>query len=174
MPKLTKPDGSQEPYTMIPNRVIRSQNIDVHAKLVYACIASCGEEAFPSYEALQEWTASSRDRVWKSLRLLEQVGAIRRFKKGKRIYYKTHWADDPGEEFHAVHYTGAPSVRITDGSTEQSVRQTDGTSPPNGPESVRQTDPIKNPDKDLLKTEESCSVGDFVAPNVVRIRRGAS
>jgi len=88
-PKLKKMD---EPFTRVPNRLIRSLLLDVHDKMIAIAILSCGETAFPSYTALQRWAGiKSRNRIAKSIRRLEQIGILKRHKFGKRIYYVSHW-----------------------------------------------------------------------------------
>lgn len=122
---------------MVPNRVLRSKILDNHDKVIFALIASCGahdtDNAFPSYPKLMEWSGQSRDRVWKSLRHLEKGGLIRRYKQGRKVLYRTWWNSPPDGPINS-----------------QPVRYTDYTSPPDGLEPVRQTDPIKIQDKESL------------------------
>lgn len=125
-----------EPFTQVPNRLLRSDKLDVFEKLILICIMSCGAESFPSYEKLGEWAGCCREKVWKSLRKLESFNLIMRRKVDKKIYYTHHWISSPDELI-----IGLP------------VRYTNSISSPDELEPVRQTNPIKNSYKELLKRD---------------------
>lgn len=132
---------------MIPNRVLLSKELDAYEKVIFCLIAMCGKEAFPSYPRLMEWSGMSRDKVWKSLKTLEKMNLIQRFRKQGKIYYVTWWSSLPDG------LIGVPSVRYTDWD-----------SPPDRREPVRQTDPIKIKEQENLKREflEKVEDGEFL------------
>lgn len=79
------------PYTPIPNDLIKSLRLDVYDKVIFMIIASLSP-SFPSYSKIAEWSGiKKRDRIAKSLKNLERIGIITRYKKGRKIYYETHW-----------------------------------------------------------------------------------
>lgn len=82
------------PFTKVPNIVIRSEKLDVYDKAIFNCIESCNP-SFPSYTTLMKWTGMSRTRVCKSLKNLEQLKVISRYKSGKKIIYETHFTSCP-------------------------------------------------------------------------------
>lgn len=122
-----------ESFTRIPNRAIRdSSKLDAYDFRVLCCIMSCGETGFPGYDALMKWTGFSRERVWKSLRILEKHNFIQRYKRGRGILY-SHW------------WTSSPDELVS----KRRVRYTNRTSSPDELQPVRQTNPIKIQDKEL-------------------------
>lgn len=134
MGKLKKPNSTEdELYTMVPNRLIRSEKLEVFDKMVFIVIQSCNP-AFPGYEAIQRWTGLSRERIWKSLRTLEQFNLITRYKKGRGIEYFTAWTSSPDEPIDAL-----------------PVRFTNSTSSPDELQPVRQTNSKKIKEKEQIK-----------------------
>lgn len=88
-----------EPYTRIPIRIIRSTKLSAVDKAVYLAIASCGEEAFPSYEQIAEWACISRRQVSLCLKVLVETKALERVKDGRHNRYRVYTS--PGsEQFH--------------------------------------------------------------------------
>lgn len=80
--------------TYIPSGAIRSKYLDAHDFGVLAAILSFSP-SFPSYECLAAMRGICRVRVWKSLRTLEDLGIIKRFKKKpKSVQYIAGWASE--------------------------------------------------------------------------------
>lgn len=126
-----------EPFTPIPNRVLRSPNLDPYDKLIFALIASCNP-SFPSYTKLMEWSGMSRERVWKSLRNLENINTISRFRKGRSTVYVHYLTSSPDEPI-----GGKP------------VRFANRTSSPDEPISVRQTNSNQFARRTLKRTSKN-------------------
>lgn len=135
MSKLKTFHGKEVDYTMIPNWMIRNPEIDSYDLAIYCCIASCNP-SFPSYEKMMEWTGvKKRNRITKSLKKLELMRLIRRYKIGRQIYYETFWNSNPREPL-------TRGVLVTYGYR---------TSNPGEPEPVTQGNPKKNNEKEQLK-----------------------
>lgn len=128
--KLTTATGEPEPFTRIPNRLIRSEKYDVYDKAVFMCIASC-QPSFPSYDSLQKWTGISRERLAKSIKKLSEGGVIKIEKVGRSNLYRTHWCQN------------------------EPVRQTNYNSSPDELKPVRQANSKKNKEKEQKKTNET-------------------
>lgn len=142
MAQFKKRDGTPEPFSQIPTRVIRSPYLDAFDVRIFCCISSCGDNAFPGYKALGRWTGFSRDRIWKSLRTLEEHGCIRRYKRGPSVHYRIHWSDEP-----------PPTDSVPIKFNARGFRNTDSTSPYSGLKPVRTADPINTSLKITLKKE---------------------
>lgn len=156
--------SSVEPFTMVPNRLIRSKVLNVYEKLILCGIISCGDESFPSYTALAEWAGCSRDRAWKALRKLESNGLICRFKKEEKIYYTTPWSGAS-----IINDADAELVRYADLPVRQEdypVRMADSTSPYSGLPPVRLADSIKN---SLKRTIKNSSAESFSAEEIGKV-----
>lgn len=123
-------------FTQIHNELLRSKRIDSYSKLIFCLIASCNP-SFPSYEILMEWSGLSRERVWKSLKVLENHNLIKRFKCGRLIKYKI--------------YTSSPDELIKG----EPVRYTNSISSPDELEPVRQTNSKNTKEKEQRKRENS-------------------
>ena len=121
-----------EPFTAIPNKLIRSQLLDVYDKLIFITIASCNP-SFPTYDAIQKWTGISRERIWKSLQKLEANRLLKRYKRGRAVEY--------------LPYTSSLDELID----RQLVRYTNYNSSPDEPKPVRQTNAKKNKEKEQRK-----------------------
>lgn len=129
-----------EPFTRMPNRLLRSKKLDSVEKIVWALIESCFP-SFPSYDALMEWSGASRGKIWSSLRRLESLGVISRYKYGRKVVYSTFVTALP-ERFSTlepVHYMNP------------TVHQVNPTSSPDELLPVHQVNPKKNKEKEQLK-----------------------
>jgi hypothetical protein len=84
-------DKMDEPFTMIPNRVLRSKKLDTYDKVILCLIMSHGDKAFPSYQSFSDATGAKKERISKSLKKLEKFNLISRYKDGKKIRYTTPW-----------------------------------------------------------------------------------
>jgi len=140
MAKGLKDKNGDLPYTMIPNRLIRSQELDPYEKLVFITIASCNP-SFPSYEVIHKWTGMSTERIWKSLKRLEECRVIRRFKRGRAVEYKPWYISSPGEDDSTKSFRQA----------NQPLRQTKETSSPDEIISLRRAKTKKTKEKDQIK-----------------------
>jgi hypothetical protein len=139
-----------EAFTQIPNRLIRSTKIDVYAKAVYGCLASCNP-SFPSYEKISEWTGiKKRDVISRSLRKLEEHHMVRRYKVGRKIVYHLtlDLRSEPPKMGKLVSFRRSPTV--TD-QASQPVTHGDRTSHPGELIPVTHGDPIKNKEKEQKK-----------------------
>lgn len=117
-------------FTKIENDIIYNSKIDPYAFRVYCCIKSCNP-SFPSYAAIAKWTGICRDRINKSLKQLEIIGLIFRFKQGRKVVYKTRsnyllWDKEPGVPLKFKNVISLPDrpieIKIV---SDQSVPRTD-------------------------------------------------
>lgn len=122
-----------EPFTMVPNRLIRSKLLDPYDKCVFMVLASFNP-SFPSYEKISELVGASRERVWKSLHKLEQCGVIKRYKVGRSTHYSVYGTSSPDELMKG-----------------QPVRYTNYISSPDELEPVRQTNSNNTKEKEQSK-----------------------
>jgi hypothetical protein len=136
--RLIGRDKKEVTFTQIPNEVIRSQRLDAFDKVVFACLCSC-YPSYPSYTKLMEWSGLSRERVWKSLKRLEEVNLVWRYRVDQRVYYVSYyWID---------------SVPMTADAAAQRVRFTNRGSSPDELKPVRQTNSINTKYKQQIKRE---------------------
>lgn len=76
-----KIDRDKEPYTRIPNRLIRSKLLDPIEFRILCAVMTCNP-SFPSYEKLAEWCGCSRTKVYHSLKKLTEMRLLFRSKDG--------------------------------------------------------------------------------------------
>lgn len=84
--------GKQIPFTMVPKQFVGKAELDGYDKAILTEILSLSP-SFPSYEYLMQETKWSRNRVMKSIRKLESLKLIQRFKRSRGILYVTQWDD---------------------------------------------------------------------------------
>lgn len=129
----------EEPFTKIPNSVLRDQRLDTYDFKILCCILSLGKRAFPSYEKLMEWVGSNtRSRISKSIKKLETLGFIVRYKLGRSVFYVTKWTSSPRELV----------------NNPRSVLLKNSTSSPRELEPVLLKNHIKTNYKELIKREK--------------------
>lgn len=80
-------------FCILPNSICRTSKLNPYDKAVLIAILSCGDNAFPSYTKLCEWTGLCRQTINKVLRNLEQLELIYRKKLGRKVIYITRWQD---------------------------------------------------------------------------------
>lgn len=144
-------------FTSIPNAFIKSDKYDAVEKMVLIAIASyC--PAFPSYEHLQKILNIGREKLWKTLRKLEENSLVKRYRYGTQgVLYVPFWEDrtklsadarllkftDLQEKSH----NGTSSV--AEPVIPKPVRQ------PNYPSSVAELVPVRQPNSNKNKEKEN-------------------
>jgi len=83
----------KKPYTQIPNEAIRDTRIGPYEKVILFNLISLGRRVYPTYDDLRSWTGMSRERVWKSLKILEAKGMITIIRRRHRNKYLVHWSE---------------------------------------------------------------------------------
>lgn len=108
-------------YCKVPNELARSKKLTPKEKLILILILGCGDNGFPSYKLLREWSGLSVDTIWRCLRRLEASNLIIRYKNGKSIVYATYWQkpeNDP-KGLIRIHFNVSDSQNnVSDGRNE--------------------------------------------------------
>lgn len=117
MGKFIDQSGNEMSFVQVPTAVLRSTKLDGYDKTIFSLILSCSP-SFPSYKALQKWSGFSEERIWKSLRNLEECNVLWRFKRGRGVEYKTYFTISPDEVI------DAPRLRFTKSTTSPDEART--------------------------------------------------
>ena len=112
-------------FEMIPSEIITNQNLDAYAKATFLALLHFEQDgmAWPSYNTLRKIVGCSRDRLWKSIRQLEDEGVVAHSQRTS-VSSKGF----PIQRSNVFYMR----VRHPDRDASLGVRHTDGGSPPHG------------------------------------------
>lgn len=131
-------------FCILPNSICRTSKLDPYDKAVLIAILSCGDNAFPSYTKLCEWTGLCRQTVNKVLKNLESLELIYRRKLGRKVIYITRWQDKKNDTKEGIPIKFNQSTPLT----SSSVYEIDRISLPDRLQSVYAIDSKKTHEED--------------------------
>lgn len=113
----TGKDHKVVPFFCIPNSFWDSALLNIYDKAVYCTLARCGPRVFPSLDKISKTLQISRMTVIKSLKKLEKLSIINRFKLGKKVYYKLYFEPKPDVPHEAIpilysNIIGTPGILV--------------------------------------------------------------
>ena len=131
-------------FCILPNSICRTSKLDPYDKAVLIAILSCGDNAFPSYTKLCEWTGLCRQTINRVIRNLEKLELIYRRKLGRKVIYITRWQNKENDTQEGIPIRFNQSTPLT----SSSVYAIDRTSLPDRLEPVYAIDSKKTHEED--------------------------